>query len=36
VRERFGGYIKLSIDERREAVKNLTDEGYSARSVSDF
>jgi N6-adenosine-specific RNA methylase IME4 len=36
VRGRLGGYIKLSIAERREAVKNLTDEGYSTREVGEI
>ena len=29
VTERLGGYIKLSIPERREAVKELSSEGHS-------
>jgi N6-adenosine-specific RNA methylase IME4/predicted transcriptional regulator len=36
VRERLGGYIKLSIAERREAVKNLTEDGYSTREMADI
>lgn len=35
VRERLGGYIRLSIDERREAVKNLTEDGHSTREVAE-
>jgi hypothetical protein len=35
VEGRLGGYIRLSIPERREAVKELTDEGMSTRQVGD-
>lgn len=33
--QRLGGYIKLSVPERREAVKELTDEGLSSRQAAD-
>lgn len=36
VRERLGGYIRLTIDERREAVTNLTAEGHSTREVGEI
>lgn len=36
VRERLSGYIKLSIDERREAVKDLTADGQSTREVAEI
>jgi predicted transcriptional regulator len=32
---RLGGYVRLSIEERREAVKELTDEGISQREVAE-
>lgn len=35
VNERLGGYVRLSIEERREAAKELTDEGMSQRAVAD-
>ena len=35
VEDRLGGYIRLSIPERREAVKELTDEGMSTRGIGD-
>jgi len=35
VQNRLGGYIKMSIPERREAVRELTDEGLSQREVAD-
>lgn len=34
VKERLGGYIKMAIPERREAVKELTEQGMSQREVS--
>lgn len=34
VRERLGGYVRLSIEERREAVKELADEGLSNRQIA--
>lgn len=34
VEERLGGYIKLSIEERREAVKELVADGNSQRQVA--
>jgi hypothetical protein len=36
VRERLGGYIRLSIDERREAAKNLASDGYSTGEVAEI
>jgi DNA-binding NarL/FixJ family response regulator len=36
VKERLGGYIKLSVAERQEAVKNLTDEGQSTREIGEI
>ena len=36
VSERLGGYIKLSIDERREAVKELVAEGRNNVEVGDI
>jgi DNA-binding NarL/FixJ family response regulator len=36
VRSRLGGYIRMSIEDRREAVTNLTDEGYSTREVGEI
>jgi hypothetical protein len=33
VTTRLGGYVKLSIADRREAVRNLTDEGHSTRDI---
>ncbi len=35
VRTRLGGYIRLSIEDRREAVKELTDDGHSQRQVGE-
>ena len=35
VEERLGGYVKLSITERIEATKQLTDQGMSQREVAD-
>ena len=32
----LGGYIKMSIPERREAVKSLTDDGFSAREAAEI
>jgi DNA-directed RNA polymerase specialized sigma24 family protein len=29
-----GGYIRLSIEERREAVQNLTDDGFTQRETA--
>jgi hypothetical protein len=31
---RLGGYVKLAIDDRREAVRELTDQGHSQREVA--
>jgi hypothetical protein len=36
VATRLGGYVKLSIPDRREAVRNLTDEGHSAREIAEI
>lgn len=36
VNDRLGGYIKMSVAERREAVRNLTDEGHSAREAAEI
>jgi N6-adenosine-specific RNA methylase IME4 len=36
VQERLGGYIQMSIPERREAVRNLTDQNFSAREIADI
>ncbi len=33
--KRIGGYLHLSIPERREAVKELTDEGLSQREIGE-
>jgi hypothetical protein len=35
VHERLGGYVRLSIPERREAVAELTEEGMSTREIGD-
>jgi transposase len=35
VQERVGGYIRLSVEERREAVKELTDEGMSGDDIAE-
>jgi transposase len=35
VSERLGGYVRLSIPERRDAVEELTTEGMSQREVAD-
>jgi hypothetical protein len=36
VKERLGGYVQQSIEERRKAVKILTDEGKSTRQVGEI
>lgn len=36
VDERLGGYVRLSIPERREAVAELTAEGMSTRGIADI
>lgn len=33
VSERIGGYVRLSLPERREAVKELTEQGMSTREI---
>lgn len=35
VKERLGGYVKLSIEERREAVQELRKDGESTRGVAE-
>jgi len=35
VEERLGGYVRLSIPERREAVAELTEEGRSTREIGE-
>lgn len=35
VNDRLGGYVRLSIEERREAAKELTEEGMTQRQVAD-
>jgi hypothetical protein len=35
VQQRLGGYVRLSIPKRREAVAELTDEGMSTREIGD-
>lgn len=35
VEERLGGYVRMSIPERREAVAELTSEGLSNRGAAD-
>jgi hypothetical protein len=34
VHERLGGYVKMSVGDRREAVAQLTTEGYSNREIA--
>lgn len=34
VHDRLGGYVQMSVADRREAVRNLTGEGYSARAIA--
>jgi hypothetical protein len=36
VNERLGGHVRMSVGERREAVRNLTAEGHSAREIADI
>ena len=36
VNDRLGGYVKMSVTERRGAVKNLTDDGLSTREVAEI
>jgi hypothetical protein len=35
VTTRLGGYVKMSIVDRRQAVKELTDDGYSTRDIGE-
>ena len=35
VKQRIGGYVKLTIDERREAAKELKEQGKSQRQIAD-
>lgn len=34
VQKRLGGYVRMSIDERREAVKELSEQGMSEREIA--
>jgi hypothetical protein len=36
VNDRLGGYVRMSIEDRREAVRNLTAEDYSTREIADI
>jgi hypothetical protein len=36
VKERLGGYIKLAVPDRREAVANLAAEGHSTREIGEI
>ena len=36
VKERLGGYVKMSIPERQDAVKNLTDDNFSLRETAEI
>jgi hypothetical protein len=36
VNVRLGGYIKMSVEERQEAVNNLTAEGHSLREIGEI
>lgn len=36
VQDRLGGYIKMSVADRREAIKNLTAEGESLREAAEI
>ena len=36
VEDRLGGYVRMSIPDRREAVAELTDEGHSQREAADI
>jgi N6-adenosine-specific RNA methylase IME4 len=36
VTQRLGGYIRLSVDDRREAVRNLTADGHSTREAGEI
>lgn len=35
VEQRLGGYVRLSIEDRREAVAELSEEGHSQRKIAD-
>jgi N6-adenosine-specific RNA methylase IME4 len=35
VNERLGGYVRMSVTERLEVVRNLTEENYSAREIAE-
>jgi N6-adenosine-specific RNA methylase IME4 len=36
VKNRLGGYVRMSVAERREAVQNLTADGHSIREVAEI
>lgn len=36
VQERLGGYVRWTVEQRREAVRGLTEEGKSARQISEI
>lgn len=36
VQERLGGYVRMSVAERRETVANATAEGHSAHQIAEF
>ena len=35
VNDRLGGYVKLSISDRREAARELAEEGHSSRAIGE-
>jgi DNA-binding CsgD family transcriptional regulator len=35
VQQRLGGYVKLAVEDRREAVAELTDQGHSQREIGE-
>jgi N6-adenosine-specific RNA methylase IME4 len=36
VKDRLGGYVRMSIEERREAVKELSQKGHSRRDIAEI
>jgi hypothetical protein len=36
VEKRLGGYVKMSVPDRREAVRELTEQGHSAREAAEI
>lgn len=36
VKTRIGGYVRMEVDERRAAVKELANEGHSTREIASF